>query len=90
MTDAVAHLDAIAHELRRADKRSAAHSRDAVAALFRDILNLVSEDVVVEQVQGAQVLCLLYLIDLEERPRPSGLNIALASVRRLRADITAP
>ena len=87
MKDVVAHLDAVAQELRRADRKTAASCRDKVARLFEDILIQISHEDWLAQAQGAHVLCSLYLSDLEERSRPSGLNVALASVQRLRAEI---
>lgn len=88
MPDAVTYLDTIAHELRRADRKTAASSRDIVNRLFEDILISISDPDHVAQAQGALVLCSLYLSDLQERSRPSGLNVALASVQRLRTEIS--
>jgi hypothetical protein len=87
MSDAAGYLDAIEAELRRADRRTAASSQDAISRYIENILTLISDDEVLDQVHGAHVLCSLYLSDLGERSRPSGLNVALASLQHLRAEM---
>jgi site-specific recombinase len=87
MQDVVAQLDSIAYELRRADRKTAASSRETITRLFEDILITMSDPDHLAQAQGAHVLCSLYLSDLAERSRPSGLNVALASVQRLRVEL---
>lgn len=89
MSDAIAYLDAIEAELKRSERRTAMSSQDAVSRHFENIINLISDSAVLDQVHGAHVLCSLYLSDLGERSRPSGLNVALASLRRLRPEILA-
>jgi hypothetical protein len=89
MRDAVMYLDAIASELRRSDRKLAASSQAAIETFFENILSQISDSDLLAQIQGAHVLCSLYLSDLQERSRPSGLNVALASLQRLRNDIAA-
>jgi hypothetical protein len=89
MSDALGYLDAIETELRRSDRKIAASSQDAVTRYFEKVLILISDSDLLDQVHGAHVLCSLYLSDLGERSRPSGLNVALASLQRLRAEIRA-
>lgn len=79
-----AAIGEIEDRLRRARADSIGPTRTAIDTLFGSILTRTSGHDDVMRVEGARILCFLYLSEVESGKRSAGLQIALNSLRHLR------